>query len=73
MTKSKSIFRVEELLTLWKSSDDNNQQPDKETLEKNHFTPAQWQNFVKLIEDLDLNEEGIKILLEEVHSGRFTI
>ena len=73
MTKSKSNLKTEELLTLWRASDNSNHQPDKETIKKNHFTPGKWRNFVKLIEDLDLNEDGIKILLEEIRSGRVSI
>jgi hypothetical protein len=42
---------------------------------KNNNSPAilskeQWKSFADLANDLELNDQGIQILYQEVHSGR---
>jgi len=39
-------------------------------LEKNNFTMEQWECFVSLTKDLELNDDGISILLDEIYAGR---
>jgi hypothetical protein len=48
-------------------------QPDTDFLEKHDFSPASWKCFVELIKDLDLNEMGVKIMLEEIWAGRYVL
>ena len=47
-----------------------NFQTDKRLLKKNNLTEMKWISFLNLVEELELNEDGIRILLEEIKSGR---
>jgi hypothetical protein len=46
---------------------------DKKLLKKHNFSEMQWISFLNLVEELDLNEEGIRIMLDEVRSGRVVL
>ena len=46
---------------------------DKMILERNHISEHQWINFIDLIEDLELNEEGVRILLDEITVGHLVL
>ncbi len=50
-----------------------NFQVDRELLKKHKLTENQWLKFLDLVEDLDLNEEGARILLDEVKAGRLKL
>jgi hypothetical protein len=41
-----------------------------EILERNNFSQEQWDCFVSLTKDLELNDDGIGILLDEIYAGR---
>jgi hypothetical protein len=46
---------------------------DKNLLKKHNFSETQWTSFLDLAEDLDLNEEGVRIMLDEIRSGRVVL
>ncbi len=48
-------------------------QPVQDALQKHNLSPEQWNNYVNFIDDLDLNEEGIKIMVEELNSGQMKL
>ncbi len=65
---------VAELIDMCRQTASNSSfQPDSEFLKKHNFSPERWKCFVTLIRDLDLNEAGVKILLEEIKSGRYDL
>ncbi|MCF8380947.1 MAG: hypothetical protein K9H49_15340 [Bacteroidales bacterium] len=39
-------------------------------LKKNKISRKQWDSFVEMVHNLELNRDGAKILLEEVRSGK---
>ena len=43
---------------------------DKKLLKKHNFSETQWELFLNLVEDLELNEVGVRIILDEIKSGR---
>jgi hypothetical protein len=45
----------------------------QETLQKHDIGPEQWDNYVNFIDDLDLNEEGIRIMVDELNSGQMKL
>ena len=46
---------------------------DKKILKKNNLSETQWSTFMHLAEDLELNEMGVRIMLEEIKSGRMKL
>ncbi len=74
MDKTKIKSSVAELIDMCRATSLNESfQPDHEFLRRHDFSPAQWKCFVDLIRDLDLNESGVKIMLEEIRAGRYTL
>jgi hypothetical protein len=45
----------------------------QESLHEHNLTPEQWNNYVSFIDDLDLNEEGIRIMVDELNSGQMKL
>jgi hypothetical protein len=43
---------------------------DKDLLKKHNFSETQWERFLNLVDDLELNEVGVRIILDEIKSGR---
>lgn len=39
----------------------------------NNLTKTQWISFIDLVNDLDLNKKGAKILLDELKNGKVTL
>ncbi len=46
---------------------------DKRVLKKNNFSETQWLSFLNLAEDLELNDVGARIMLDEMKSGRVVL
>ena len=46
---------------------------DKRVLKKNNFSETQWLSFLNLAEDLELNDVGVRIMLDEIKSGRVVL
>ena len=46
---------------------------DKRVLKKNNFSETQWLSFLNLAEDLELNDVGVRIILDEIKSGRVVL
>jgi len=46
---------------------------DKNILKKHNFSETQWLSFLNLAEDLELNEIGVRIILDEIRSGRVVL
>jgi len=65
---------MEELIEMYrKTSRVRNFQVDRNLLKRNNISESQWLCFLDLIEDLDLNEEGVRIMLDEISSGRVVL
>jgi len=65
---------MEELLEMYrKASRIENYRFDKKLLKKNNFSEVQWLSFLNLAEDLELNEDGVRIILDEIRSGRVVL
>jgi hypothetical protein len=47
--------------------------PLQEALQKHNLSPEQWNNYVTFIDDLDLNEDGIRIMVDELNSGHMKL
>ena len=74
MEKTNSSIAVTEVIDMcWQTSHNKSFEPDTEFLRKYNFSPEHWKCFVELIRDLDLNESGIGILLDEIVSGRYVL
>ena len=48
-------------------------EPVQEALQKHNVTTEQWDNYVNFIDDLDLNEDGIRIMVDELNSGQMKL
>ena len=47
--------------------------PVQDTLQQHNVSSEQWNNYVSFIDDLDLNEDGIRIMVEELNSGQMKL
>ena len=45
----------------------------QDALQKHNLTREQWNSYVSFIDDLDLNEEGIRIMVDELNSGHLKL
>lgn len=62
---------MDELIEMYRQTvKGENFRADKKLLKKNNFSEMKWISFLNLVEELELNEDGIRILLEEIRSGR---
>ena len=65
---------AELFIELYKQSKKNGAvDPPQETLQKHNLSPEQWTNYVDFIDDLDLNEDGIRILVNEINNGHMKL
>lgn len=46
---------------------------DKKLLERHNVSESQWKNFLNLVRDLELNEDGARIMLDEISTGRVVL
>ena len=47
--------------------------PPQDTLQRHNLSPEQWTNYVDFIDDLDLNEDGIRIMVDEINNGHMKL
>ena len=45
----------------------------QETLKDYNLSPEEWKNYYDFIDDLDLNEDGIRIMVDEINSGHMKL
>ena len=45
----------------------------QDTLNDYDLSQEQWKNYYDFIDDLDLNEDGIKIMVDEINSGHMKL
>jgi hypothetical protein len=68
------LLSAELFIELYRQSKKSgNSEPVKETLQKHKVSPEQWNSYVNFIDDLDLNEEGIRIMVDELNSGQMKL
>ena len=71
MAEFKIEMAKEELIEMFHETNANTKKNiNQEILERNNFTLTQWECFVSLTRDLELNDDGINILLDEIYAGR---
>ncbi len=52
---------------------EEDQKTEGKLLKKLHLSELQWEHFQDLVQELELNDEGVRIMLDEVKSGRFAL
>jgi hypothetical protein len=71
MSELKIETAKEKLIEMFYETNGNSENNiNKEILAKHNFSLSQWECFVSLSKDLELNEDGISILLDEIYAGR---
>ncbi len=45
----------------------------QETLQNYNLSQEEWKNYYDFIEDLDLNEDGIRIMVDEINKGHMKL
>jgi hypothetical protein len=62
---------MEELLEMYRQTTRvGNFRIDKGVLKRHNFSETQWLRFLNLVEDLELNEVGVRIILDEIKAGK---
>jgi len=68
------LLSAELFIELYKQSKKNGSgDPPQDTLQKHNLSPEQWTNYVDFIDDLDLNEDGIRIMVNEINNGHMKL
>ncbi len=68
------LLSAELFIELYRQSKNNGTgKPIQEALQKHNLTTEQWNNYMRFIDDLDLNEDGIRIMVDELNSGHMKI
>lgn len=69
------LLSAELFIELYKQSKKNGSgdQPPQDTLQRHNLSPEQWTNYVDFIDDLDLNEDGIRIMVDEINNGHMKL
>ena len=68
------LLSAELFIELYRQSKNNDAgKPIQETLQKHNLTSEQWNNYMRFIDDLDLNEDGIRIMVDELNSGHMKL
>lgn len=68
------LLSAELFIELYRQSKKNgSSKPVQETLQKHDLSPEQWNNYVNFIDDLDLNDDGIRIMVDELNSGQMKL
>jgi hypothetical protein len=68
------LLSAELLIELYRQSKKSgSEQPVQETLQKNNLSREQWNSYFSFIDDLDLNEDGIRIMVDELNSGHLKL
>ena len=65
------LLTAELFIELYKRSKRNGtKELNKDTYQKYNLSEEKWIKYVELIEDLDLDENGIRIVYDELFSGK---
>jgi hypothetical protein len=65
---------MDEIMDLYRKTVlEDNQKMEGKLLKKLNFSEGQWASFLNLVQELELNDEGVRIMLDEIKSGRFVI
>jgi hypothetical protein len=68
------LLSAELFIELYRQSKNSGtNQPVQDTLQQHNLSPEQWNNYVSFIDDLDLNEDGIRIMVDELNSGQMKL
>jgi len=68
------LLSAELFIELYRQSKNKgSDKPVQEALQKHNLSPEQWKNYVSFIDDLDLNEDGIRIMVDELNSGQMKL
>ena len=68
------LLSAELFIELYKQSKKNDSSdPPQCTLQRHNLSPEQWTNYVDFIDDLDLNEDGIRIMVDEINNGHMKL
>ena len=68
------LLSAELFIELYRQSKKNgSNKPVQEALQKHNLSSEQWNNYVSFIDDLDLNEDGIRIMVDELNSGQMKL
>ena len=68
------LLSAELFIELYKQSKKNgSEDPPQDALQRNNLSPEQWTNYVDFIDDLDLNEDGIRIMVDEINNGHMKL
>jgi hypothetical protein len=68
------LLSAELFIELYKQSKKKDSgDPPQDTLQKHNLSPEQWTNYVDFIDDLDLNEDGIRIMVNEINNGHMKL
>ncbi len=68
------LLSAELFIELYKQSKKNgSDDPPQDTLQRHNLSPEQWTNYVDFIDDLDLNEDGIRIMVDEINNGHMKL
>ncbi len=68
------LLSAELFIELYKQSKKNGSgDPSQDKLQRHNLSPEQWTNYVDFIDDLDLNEDGIRIMVNEINNGHMKL
>jgi len=68
------LLSAELFIEFYKQSKKNGSgDPTQDTLQRHNLSPEQWTNYVDFIDDLDLNEDGIRIMVNEINNGHMKL
>lgn len=68
------LLSAELLIELYRQSKNSgSEKPVQEALQKNNLSREQWNSYFSFIDDLDLNEDGIRIMVDELNSGHLKL
>ena len=68
------LLSAELFIELYRQSKKNaSSKPVQEALQQHNVSTEQWNNYVSFIDDLDLNEDGIRIMVDELNSGKMKL
>lgn len=68
------LLSAELFIELYRQSKNSGSiKPVEEALQKHNVSTEEWNSYVNFIDDLDLNEDGIRIMVDELNSGRMKL
>jgi len=46
---------------------------EQQTLQEHNLSEKEWNSYVNFVDDLELNEQGIRIIFDEIRNGHMEI